>query len=64
MLYSYELTKWQGIRDYRPFDYLTREEAARFMVEFAENVLCRKKQEHIIIIFQLMMIQSNTYKIY
>ena len=43
MLYSYELTKWQGIRDYRPFDYLTREEAARFMVEFAENVLCRKK---------------------
>ena len=43
MLYSYELTKWQGTRDYRPFDYLTREEAARFMVEFAENVLCRKK---------------------
>ena len=42
MLYSYELTRWQGTRDYRPFDYLTREEAARFMVEFAINVLCRK----------------------
>ena len=42
MLYSYELTRWQGTRDYRPFDYLTREEVARFMVEFAINVLCRK----------------------
>ena len=42
MLYSYQLTKRQGTRDYRPFDYLTREEAARFMVEFAQNVLCRK----------------------
>ena len=43
MIYSYELTRWQGTADYRPFDYLTREEAARFMVEFAENVLCRTK---------------------
>ena len=42
MLFSYELTQWQGTEDYRPFDYLTREEAARFMVEFAQNVLCRK----------------------
>ena len=42
ILYSYQLTKRQGTRDYRPFDYLTREEAARFMVEFAQNVLCRK----------------------
>lgn len=43
MIYSYELTRWQGTVDYRPYDYLTREEAARFMVEFAQNVLCRKK---------------------
>ncbi len=43
MLYSYELTRWQGTVDYRPYDYLTREEAARFMVEFAQNVLCRKE---------------------
>ncbi len=43
MLYSYGLTKRERTADYRPYDYLTREEAARFMVEFAENVLCRKK---------------------
>lgn len=42
MLYSYELTRRQGTKDYRPFSYLTREETARFMVEFAINVLCRK----------------------
>ena len=42
MLYSYELTRWQGTADYRPYDGLTRQEAARFMVEFAVNVLCRK----------------------
>lgn len=29
--------------DFRPTHRLTREEAARFMVEFAKNVLCRKK---------------------
>lgn len=45
MLYSYELTKWRWTKDYRPYDTLTREEAARFMVEFAENVLCRKKSK-------------------
>ena len=43
MIYSYELTRWQGTADYRPFDYLTREESARFMVEFAQKVLCRTK---------------------
>ncbi len=42
MLYSYGLTKWQGTRDYRPYASFTREEAARFTVEFAKNVLCRK----------------------
>ena len=41
MLYSYGLTKWKGTEDYRPYDYLTRAEAAKFMVEFADNVLCR-----------------------
>lgn len=42
MLYSYQLTKWQGTRDFAPERSLTREEAARFMTEFATNVLCRK----------------------
>lgn len=42
MLYSYALTKWQGTADYAPKRHLTREEAARFTVEFAINVLCRK----------------------
>ena len=42
MLYSYSLTKWQGTKDFAPERSLTREEAARFMTEFATNVLCRK----------------------
>lgn len=41
MLYSYGLTTWKGTQDYRPYNYLTRAEAAKFMVEFADNVLCR-----------------------
>lgn len=43
MLYSYGITIWRGTVDYRPYDGLTREEAAKFMVEFARNVLCREK---------------------
>ena len=43
MLYSYGLTKWKGTLDYRPTDYITRQEAAKFMVQFAQNVLCREK---------------------
>ena len=42
MLYSYSLTKWQGTKNFAPERSLTREEAARFMTEFATNVLCRK----------------------
>ena len=42
MLYSYQLTRWQGTRDFAPERSLTRQEAARFMTEFATNVLCRK----------------------
>jgi uncharacterized delta-60 repeat protein len=42
LFYSYSLTKRQWTKDYRPFDTITREEAARFFVEFAKNVLCRK----------------------
>ena len=42
MLYSYQLTKWQGTKDFAPERSLTRDEAARFMTEFATNVLCRK----------------------
>ncbi len=43
MLYSYGLTKWQWTLDYGPQLQITREEAARFMTNFAKNVLCRKK---------------------
>ena len=42
MLYSYQLTRWQGTRDFAPERSLTRQEASRFMTEFATNVLCRK----------------------
>lgn len=42
LFFSYSLTKRQWTRDYRPFSTITREEAARFFVEFAKNVLCRK----------------------
>ena len=42
MLYSYQLTRWQGTRDFAQERSLTRQEAARFMTEFATNVLCRK----------------------
>ena len=42
MLYSYQLTRWQGTRDFAPERSLMRQEAARFMTEFATNVLCRK----------------------
>lgn len=42
LFYSYSLTKRQWTKDYRPFSTITREEAARFFVEFAKNVLCRK----------------------
>ena len=42
ILYSYQLTRWQGTRDFAPERSLTRQEAARFMTEFATNVLCRK----------------------
>lgn len=42
LFYSYSLTKRKWTSDYRPFSTITREEAARFFVEFAKNVLCRK----------------------
>jgi hypothetical protein len=42
MLYSYGLTRWRGTADFAPTRKITRQEAARFMVEFAVNVLCRK----------------------
>ena len=42
MLYSYQLTRWQGTKDFAPERSLTRQEAARFTTEFATNVLCRK----------------------
>lgn len=42
MLYNYQLTSWSGSASFRPHLELTREEAAKFLVEFANNVLCRK----------------------
>lgn len=41
MLYSYMLTSMRGTADFAPSESLSREQAARFMVEFARNVLCR-----------------------
>ncbi len=41
MLYSYYLTMWRGTKDFAPERRLTRQEAAKFMVEFARKVLCR-----------------------
>ncbi len=41
LMYSYKLTKWQWTLDYNPDLYITREQAAKFMIEFARNILCR-----------------------
>ncbi len=41
MLYSYYLTMWRGTKDYAPNRKIVRQEAAKFMVEFAKKVLCR-----------------------
>lgn len=43
MLYSYGLTTISGTLDFEPSRDLTRAEAAKFFVNFAQNVLCRKK---------------------
>lgn len=40
-MFSYGLTRRQGTVDYRPFDTLTREEAAKITLTFAKDVLCR-----------------------
>jgi hypothetical protein len=44
MLYSYGLTSWRGTADYGPTMELTRAQAAKFMVAFAQHVLCREPQ--------------------
>lgn len=41
-IYSYGLSSVRGTRDYQPERPITRQEMARFSVEFAINVLCRK----------------------
>ncbi len=41
MLYSYSLTTLRWTKDYMPYRRLTRQEAAKFMVNFAKKVLCR-----------------------
>lgn len=43
MLYNYEVTSLRWTAEYRPGNYLLRQEAAKFMTEFAKNVLCRQK---------------------
>ena len=43
MLYSYGLTSWRGTADYGPTMELTRAQAAKFMVAFAQHVLCRER---------------------
>lgn len=41
MLYRYGLTSMRGTADFGPTRTMTREEAARFLVGFATNILCR-----------------------
>ena len=42
MLYSYGLTTIAGTKDFAPTRQITRAEAAKFFVQFAQNVLCKK----------------------
>jgi hypothetical protein len=42
MLYSYGLTTIVGTKDFVPTRQITRAEAAKFFVQFAQNVLCKK----------------------
>ena len=41
-LYSYSMTIFNNIDDFKPEQKLTREQAAKIFVNFATNVLCRK----------------------
>ena len=41
VLYAYGLTRYNGTLDFRPTSQITRQEAARFFVQFAKNILCR-----------------------
>ncbi len=43
MFYNYGITSIKWTVEFRPDHYLNRQEAARFLTEFAKNVLCRKK---------------------
>lgn len=43
MLYSYGLTTIPGTQDFMLDRKITRAEAAKFFVQFAQNVLCRQK---------------------
>ena len=41
MLYAYNLTMFNSVDEFGPYRTLSRQEAAKFFVEFAMNVLCR-----------------------
>jgi hypothetical protein len=41
-LSAFELTKFNQVDPFEPYSTLTRAQAAKFLVQFAENVLCRK----------------------
>jgi Domain of unknown function (DUF5011)/S-layer homology domain len=43
LLYSYGLTKFTDTDEYKPNNGLKRNEAAKMLVEFARNILCRQK---------------------
>mgnify|MGYP002348115401 CR=1 FL=1 len=45
MLYSYGLTTIPGTLDFAPNRQITRAEAAKFFVNFAEHVLCKQKNK-------------------
>jgi len=41
-LYTYKMTSFNSIDDFKPYSNLTREQAAKIFSNFATNVLCRK----------------------
>jgi hypothetical protein len=46
-LYSYDVTDFNAIDDFAPFESLTREQAAKIFTKFAMNVLCRKPNSNL-----------------
>lgn len=63
-LKSYELTRFNDVDQFEPYDNLTREEAAKFLSQFAMNVLCRKPDPAITVNYQDIGTADPTLKQY